>query len=99
MHKRIRPGDPIIYRVTKRSCHPGQRARDVFPEPSGDGYTYDIDKFWIVSECLPDGTLLARTRKGKTRTIQADDPQWRLPRWWERLLYASRFPSSSAVDE
>jgi cyanate lyase len=86
------PGDPIIYRLTKRSTLPGPRARDVYAEPSGDGYTYDVEKFWVVSERLPDGKLVVRTRRGKVRTVANDDPNLRRARWWERLLYSSRFP-------
>ena len=32
----FRPGEPVIYAVTKSSTHPGPRAKAIFPTPKGD---------------------------------------------------------------
>lgn len=85
-------GDRVIYRVTKRSWRPGQRAHDVYPEPNGDGYTYAVDKYWVVEATPPDGDIVVRTRRGKIRTVRSDDPNLVRPTWWQSILYAQRFP-------
>ena len=93
-----RPGDWMIYRKTKHGVRPGPRARCIDPEPLGDGYTYVVDKFWVVIGPTGDGRLLLRTRRGKTRLMDPDDPDLRPAHWWERLLYRQRFePVSPAA--
>jgi len=87
-----RTGDPVVFVATKRSAHPGPRAQKVRPERKGEGYTYDVKKFWLIVEIKSDGTLAALTRRGKRRLVRRDDPRLRPARWWERLLYSSRFP-------
>lgn len=87
------PGEPVFYRVTKRSPHPGPRATDVAPEPRGEDYSYHVDKFWVVSEVRPDDQLLLKTRRGKEHVVRADSPFLRRARWWEKILYRHRFPS------
>jgi len=89
----FKPGDRIVYRQTKHSNHPTPRAVEVRPEPNGEFYTYDVLKYWIVAGVKADGQILVVTRRGKQRTIQTDDPALRRARWWERLLFASRFPN------
>lgn len=89
---KFKPGDPLIYRTRKRSAHPGPRAEAVEPEPNGEGYVYEVDKFWIVSDVTDDGQLTARTRRGKLHRLSSTDPALRKPRWWERIWYAERFP-------
>ncbi|QDU96276.1 hypothetical protein [Lignipirellula cremea] len=86
-------GDWVIYRVTKYSRHPGPRAKKITPTRQGDDYSYLVDKFWIVAEVREGGDLLLRTRRGKTREIAAEDPQLRRARFWERWLFASKFPA------
>lgn len=87
-----RSGDLVVYTKTKYSTNPGPRARSVQPARQGDGYNYTVDKFWLVDEVLDDGQLQLRTRRGKTNTVAADDPNLRRASWWERLLYGGRFP-------
>lgn len=87
-----KPGDPVIYRMTKHSRRPGPRARDVVPTPNGDDYCYLVDKFWVVDAVQPDGMLLLRTRRGKTRLVAPQDLNLRSPKWWELLLYRQSFP-------
>ncbi len=86
-------GDRVIYVAEKHSGHPGPRAEAIQPETHGEGYWYQVKKFWTVLEVLPDGRLKILTRRGKQRQVAPDDPRLRPARWWEKLLYGSRFPS------
>ncbi|MDA0810293.1 MAG: hypothetical protein O2983_11220 [Planctomycetota bacterium] len=82
----------VIYCVTKHGCKPSLRARSVAPAPRGETYTYRVDKYWVVDEVLPDNSLVLRTRRGKTRTVSANDPNLRRPSLWEKLIVRHRFP-------
>ena len=84
-------GEPVICRVFKRSTHPGPRARSVRPEVSGEGYSYEVDKFWAVREVRGREVVLI-TRRGKTHVVDAADPTLRPAKFWERILYRDRFP-------
>lgn len=97
-----RPGDWMIYRQTKHGTCPGRRAKCIDPEPLGDGYSYVVEKFWVVVGLANNGKVLLRTRRGKTRQVDLDDPDLRPAAWWERLLYRHRFdgattPTHSAI--
>ena len=94
-----RLGDPVVFTANKHSAHPGPRAEKVQPEPHGEGYSYDVKKFWLITEIRSDGTIAAITRRGKRRLVRRDDPRLRPARWWERLLYRSRFPQPPSDDE
>ncbi|HWE02983.1 MAG TPA: hypothetical protein VG326_11300 [Tepidisphaeraceae bacterium] len=85
-------GDRVIFRACKRSTHPGLRARHVRPEPLGEGYQYEVDKFWTVSE-IRGGQLVLLTRRGKIRVVDIADPSLHGATWLERMLYRDRFPS------
>jgi hypothetical protein len=85
-------GDRVIYMTTKHSVHPGPRAEAVQPERNGEGYSYAVKKYWVVTGVQPDGTLLVATRRGKLRAVPANDPQLRPARWWEHFFLRSRFP-------
>lgn len=89
--KGMRPGDWVVYRKSKFGVIPGPRAKDVAPVQHGDGYSYLVEKFWVVSEQLSDGRLRLRTRRGKEHIVRPDDANLRAARWWERLLYRDRF--------
>lgn len=89
------PGDWVIYRKTKHSVHPGPRASNVAPARFGDGYSYTVDKFWVVQEVRPDGTVLLQTRRGKQHTVRADDPCLRKAGFFQRWIYRSRFEAVS----
>lgn len=93
MHLELKPGDPVVYRVCKTSTDPGPRAQKVHPAQHGDWYSYQVDKYWAVSEVLSDGSLTLVTRRGKQHTVPVDDPRLRPARWWERWLYRDRFPA------
>lgn len=94
------PGDWVVYRKQKRSAAPGPRAEKVYPAQAGDMYSYVVEKYWIVSEVLPDGTMRLRTRRGKEHVVPVDDPRLRRLRWWERLRLAGRFQAvESPTDE
>jgi hypothetical protein len=90
-------GDWVIYRKLKHSASPGPRAHHVSPSPSGELYSYFVDKFWIVQSVLPDGHLQLLTRTGKTHLIEPSDPHLRGARWWERWLYKDRFREIEAI--
>jgi hypothetical protein len=85
------PGDWVIFRKTKHSEHPGPRASNVSPAPFGEGYNYTIDKYWVVHEVLPDGSLRLITRRGKEHTVAPNDPRLRRANLFQRLFYRSRF--------
>ena len=88
----FKPGDPVIFRVTKTSTCPGPRAKSVCAQSQGETYTYQVDKFWVVAESEDDNTLLLHTRRGKQHRVEANNPHLRRATWWERLLYRDRFP-------
>jgi hypothetical protein len=85
------PGDRVVYTTTKHSAHPGPNAEDVSPEPHGEGYSYNVRKYWVVLT-VNDGRLTVVTRRGKQRELPSSDPRLRPARWWENLLLSSRFP-------
>jgi hypothetical protein len=93
MAAHFRPDDCVIYRKAKFSAHPGPHAQDIHPAPNGDTYTYCVPKFYRVVAVQPDHTIVVRTRRGRQRTLAAADPALRRAHWWERLLFAGRFPS------
>ena len=97
MKSEFKPGDPVIFRVTKQSTDPGPRAVDVHPAQAGDTYSYQVDKFWTVREVSADNVQLV-TRRGKQRSVAKNDLRLRPARWWERWLYADRFPKLSQLE-
>jgi hypothetical protein len=92
------PGDRVVYIASKHSSHPGPRAEAVQPEMHGEGYWYDVKKYWRVVQVRSDGVLTVVTRRGKQRAIDARDPRLRPARWWERLFLRQRFPQSEAAE-
>ena len=84
-------GDFVVYRKSKVSKKPGPRAKNVSPSAAGDSYGYTVDKYWIVKEVLPDGTLLVQTMRGKELTLPGDDMALRKPYMWERWFLRKRF--------
>src|SRR5262245_31246902 len=92
-----RRGDRVVYIATKHSAHPGPRAEAVQPEQNGEGYWYDVKKYWLVVNVLPDGMLTVVTRRGKQRSIEASDPRLRPARWWEMLFMRDRFPTLASA--
>lgn len=91
----LKPGDPVVYQLSKVSSDPGPRAKDVHPAEFGETYRYLIDKYWTVAEVLVTGEFVLVTRRGKRHTVAADDPCLRPARWWERWIYRERFPNLS----
>ena len=94
----FRLGDCVVFRRVKYTTHPGPRARDVQATAHGDYYNYFVDKLWIVDEVLADGTLMLRTRRGRTHFVRADDPNLRHATLWERLRYRARFVELKSTD-
>ena len=95
MHAKFAIGDRVIYTRDKYSNRPGPRAKNVSPTPHGETYTYQVDKYWIVTSITPDGALVLQTRRGKVHTVPMNDNRLRRANWWERTVYAGRFPSQT----
>jgi hypothetical protein len=93
MRVRFLPGDYVIYRKQKFSAHPGPGAKNIYPTPNGDTYSYAVDKFWIVVAVQPNGRIMVRTRRGKQFELNADDPALRRAHWLLRLWFWDRFPA------
>lgn len=92
-HSGIGPGDLVVYTKTKFGSRPGRRARSVWPVPHGEGYSYLVDKLWVVVDQRPDGQLLLRTRRGKLHLVDPEDRSLRRATWWDRLRFRSRVSS------
>lgn len=87
-------GDLIIYRQRKYSTHPGPRAIHVDPAARGEEYSYEVDKFWIVTGFARDGLgIIARTRTGKTHILDPNSPRLRKANWLERVRWRHKFPT------
>jgi hypothetical protein len=95
----FRPGDLVVFRLSKTSLEPGRRAQNVHPAPHGDTYTYLVDKFWAVSEVVDAEHLVLVTRRGKEHPVAIHDPRLRRAQWWERWLYRDRFPNLQRIRE
>jgi hypothetical protein len=85
------PGDRVVYTAYKHSTHPGPRAEAIQPETNGEGYSYDVKKYWVVVQ-VRDDSLTVVTRRGKERAVAATDPRLRPARWWETFFFRGRFP-------
>lgn len=96
MRAKFAIGDRVVYTRDKYSNRPGPRAKNVSPTPHGETYTYQVDKYWIVTSITSDGALVLQTRRGKSHTVPMTDPRLRRANWWERLFYSGRFPGSNA---
>lgn len=90
--QQLAPGDRVVCRIEKRGTNPGPWAEQIRPETHGEGYRYQVRKFWIVESVESDGSVIVRTRRGKTRCLSPDHPFLRRAHWWERLKYEQRFP-------
>jgi hypothetical protein len=95
--RRFIKGDWVVYRRLKCTTHPGRRAQEVYASPNGDSYDYFVDKFWVVDDVLPDGSLLLRTRRGKTHAVGQDDPNLRHATLWDRIRNRQRFVELQAT--
>lgn len=89
--RQFEPGELVVYRRTEVGSQPAPKARQISPAPSGEGYSYCVDKYWQVQRLNPDGTLLVRTRSGGEHTVRADDPNLRKANFIERLLITGSF--------
>jgi hypothetical protein len=88
---RWKPGDWVVYRLSKHGTSPGRRAHQVSAARKGESYNYVVDKFWVVQDVTAQGDLIVRTPGGKVRTLSADDPNLRVARWWHRFQWGNRF--------
>ena len=81
---KFEPGAVVVYEMEKHSLDPGPRARNVTAQKRGDGYSYVVDKYWIVLRREADQVVL-KTPKGKTRTVDLSHPNLRRPSLRERI--------------
>ena len=88
----LQEGDVVVYLKKKASNKPGTRARQIYPAPGGDTYSYLVEKFWTVEDVLENGQIVVTTRRGKHHRLQIDDPNLRKAGLWKRLRNWSRFP-------
>ncbi len=88
--KPFRIGDCVVLHEERRDTHPSRGARDVRPEPHGEGYLFVVDEFWRISGQRA-GELVLNARRGKTRVADVNDPRLHVASWWERLFYWHRF--------
>ena len=95
---KLKPGDLVVYRKTKRSLIPGPRARSVVPSPKGDDYTYCVDKFWRVVSVDGDEVLVS-TPTGKQHSLKLSDPNLRRASWWDQWMHRDRFAKLEESDE
>lgn len=91
------PNDWVVYTREKHSLSPGRRAKNISPSPRGEMYSYEVDKYWIVRQ-VKDGSLVLETRRGKQHSLPINDSRLRKANLWERLIFASRFPSKTSAN-
>lgn len=94
MIRDFRPLDWVVCTRQKHSMSPGKRAKLISPSPHGEMYSYQVDKYWIVRQ-VQDGMLVLETRRGKQHILPVNESRVRKARLWEKLFFASRFPSKS----
>jgi len=85
MKNTLHAGDRVVYRKPKVSTRPGPRAAEIQARPHGEDYAYVVDKYWIVTRVMEDGTVEVRTRRGKVHRVKGDDPSLRRAGWLDRL--------------
>ena len=85
-------GDVIVYAKQKWSASPEPHARAVSAMPSGDMYSYVVDKFWRVIGKEDEGVLRVRTRTGKEHWVAEGDQNLRRSNLFERILMRNRIP-------
>lgn len=90
-------GEPVVYRATKYSSHPTPRAVHVQPESKGEGYVYEVNKYWTVAE-VEGNDVVVVTRRGKYHRLSATSDELRPAAWWEKLAYRSRFPALESLN-
>jgi len=89
MKRKYNIGDRVVYAKRKFSNHPTPRAEHVSPAMRGEGYEYDVDKYWTV-DWVEGTTVHASTRTGKMVTFSTIDPRGRKAHWWELLTKKQR---------
>jgi len=92
LERKLKPGDPVVYLKTKRSPRPGPRASHITPQQHGEGYTYQVEKFWRVREVLEGGKVLVYTRSGKQHVFDIADRNLHRANPIKYLLWRNKFP-------
>lgn len=99
MRRQFKLGMLVVYRSQRHSILPEPNAKQMYPAPHGDDYSYYVEEYARVVAVLPDGKLLIRTENGTQHTLQADEPLLRRVGWWERLLFRKYFPQCADIVE
>ncbi len=99
--RRFKSGDWVVYRVSKRSSHPGPRAKHIEPAQFGESYSYQVDKYWVVDQVETSGELVLCTRRGKKHRISSQDHCLRHANLLEKVFLKNRFPkrTESTADD
>lgn len=92
--RELNPGDLVVYFTSKQSNKPSNRAVQVHPSRYGEGYGYQIKKYWIVQEVDSSGSVTVRTRRGKVRSVDSNDHCLRRANLFEKLFQRNRFPKT-----
>lgn len=71
---KFKKGDWVVYRKQKRGAIPTKRAINIHPFEKGEQYSYQIEKFWVVQDVLPDDKVILCTIKGNKKTVNTKDP-------------------------
>ncbi|MBC8355452.1 MAG: hypothetical protein H8E66_26035 [Planctomycetes bacterium] len=87
-------GDRVVFRLTRHAARPGVAARNVTPSEKGEGYSYVVNKFWVVVATNKSTSILVRTRRGKVFEIDRTDSRLRRASWLECLFARSRLPEA-----
>ncbi len=95
MARSFKVGDCVVYTRDKVGPTPGPRAKNVAPSTRGEHYSYEVEKYWRVTQILADDNIELVTRRGKTHAISISDPRLRRATWWEKLFLSSRFPKEN----
>ena len=98
MDFRFKVNDWVVYTREKYSLSPGRRAKNISPSPHGEMYSYQVDKYWVVRQTLPNAVVL-ETRTGKQHQLCITDRRLRHATWWERFFYSDRFPRRNSSED
>jgi len=85
--------------MPKFSSSPGQRAINVRPSTGGENYSYEVEKYWEVSDIIDQDHIELMTRTGKRHVVSTDDKRLRLASWLDRIFSGDRFPKHDAITD
>ena len=95
MCMKYKVGDFIVFKKWKASTNPSPRAKDTFPSPHGDYYTYRIDKYWKVVDIIDADTIEVETRRGKRHRISVKTENVRKMNFLDKWLMRRQMAKES----